>query len=267
MSKTKYISCSETAKLVRQALKHAFPNHTFYVRSNTYAGGASIDVIWHDGPCTPEVDQIVQRFGGKSFDGSIDMGCYWRHWLLPDGTIELAKGPGTEGSHGYIPSIDNPQPHPDAELVSFGADYVFTKRYTSPELVRDVGAWVFSHVIQEPCEIREWTYPITKSKTWNVAGFVQDYVSRANEDYHYALHWTSVIDDRMINLQELFAFWDRILEDAGYVYGDDPSALPLVDRATEEFLQLDNGSASRLHHLFLAKHLRYHPQEVPDAKV
>lgn len=42
---TKYLSCAETAKLIRQALKEAFPDMKFGVRSKTYSGGASIDVI------------------------------------------------------------------------------------------------------------------------------------------------------------------------------------------------------------------------------
>ena len=41
---TKYFTCAETAKLIRQSLKEAFPGVKFSVRSSTYSGGASIDV-------------------------------------------------------------------------------------------------------------------------------------------------------------------------------------------------------------------------------
>ena len=50
-SSTIYLRCAETAKLLlRAALKEAFPEVAFSVRSRTYAGGASIDVTWRDGP-------------------------------------------------------------------------------------------------------------------------------------------------------------------------------------------------------------------------
>jgi len=47
---TVYVSVAETAKLVRAALKAAFPGITFSVRSKSYSMGASISVRWTDGP-------------------------------------------------------------------------------------------------------------------------------------------------------------------------------------------------------------------------
>ena len=41
---TQYYSVKDTAKLVRQALKEAFPGVKFGVRCSSYAGGASIGV-------------------------------------------------------------------------------------------------------------------------------------------------------------------------------------------------------------------------------
>ena len=41
---TRYLTCAETAKLVRKALKEAFPDVKFSVRSNVYSGGASLSV-------------------------------------------------------------------------------------------------------------------------------------------------------------------------------------------------------------------------------
>lgn len=69
---TSYLTCAETAKLVRQALKESFPGVKFSVRSDTYAGGASIDVGWTDGPTSKQVDQILGAFEGAYFDGMID---------------------------------------------------------------------------------------------------------------------------------------------------------------------------------------------------
>ena len=76
MSERKYISCAETAKFVRQALKENFPSQTFSVRSKTYAGGASIDVSWTDGVAESEVEKIVKQFEGAGFDGMVDYKFY-----------------------------------------------------------------------------------------------------------------------------------------------------------------------------------------------
>lgn len=72
MSQRDYLSCAQTAKLVRQALKEAFPGVKFSVQSSTYSGGASITVRWVDGPAAKVVELITKRFEGAYFDGMID---------------------------------------------------------------------------------------------------------------------------------------------------------------------------------------------------
>ena len=72
----KYISCTDTAKLVRKALKKNFPNVKFSVRSSSYSGGASIDVSWTDGPVSQRVDKVIKPFAGSTFDGMIDLKSY-----------------------------------------------------------------------------------------------------------------------------------------------------------------------------------------------
>jgi hypothetical protein len=101
----KYLSCAETAQLVRAALKRTFPGVTFSVRSSTYSGGASITVSWTDGPTYDEVNRIAHGFSGASFDGMIDLKSY--HVSVLDG-----------------------QP------VHFGADFVFCTRQFSDALVQ-----------------------------------------------------------------------------------------------------------------------------------
>lgn len=128
-----YLTCAETAKLVRKALAKAFPGYTFTVRSNTYAGGASIDVGWLDGPPAKVVDSVVHGFAGGRFDGMIDMAYSVESWLDPDGTAYVAGSPGTQGSRGMDPEYVGDPRSPDARLVHFGADYVFTNRRLTPE--------------------------------------------------------------------------------------------------------------------------------------
>jgi len=125
---TTYLTAAETAKYLRKAIKARWPHTKFSVRSRTYAGGASIHVRWTDGPADDEVTPVLNRFEGARFDGMIDMQTGAQHWLLPNGTIELAEIRGTEGSRGTIPDYVTDAPHPNAVLVSLGSHYVFGSR-------------------------------------------------------------------------------------------------------------------------------------------
>lgn len=102
----KYISCVETAKLIRKALKENFSGVKFSVRSDQYAGGASINVEWTDGPTKAEVEKVVKFFAGASFDGMTD-----------------CKNYHTRQFNG--------------EEVHFGADYVFTRRNITEDYYND----------------------------------------------------------------------------------------------------------------------------------
>ncbi|MDD5039103.1 MAG: hypothetical protein PHN78_07280 [Dehalococcoidales bacterium] len=123
-----YLSCAETAKLVRAALKKKFPGVKFSVRSDVYSGGASIDIGWILGPTTKEVDEVGKQFACASFDASIDMETIWSHWLLPDGSAVIRSGPGTTGSMGYIPKVEETPMPEGAKPVHFGAHYIFAQR-------------------------------------------------------------------------------------------------------------------------------------------
>ena len=116
---TDYLSCAETAKLIRAALKRNWPHVKFGVRSKTYSMGASIDVSWMDGPAVPLVDKVVKPYAGATFDGMQDLKEYHSAVLYADGTTNKPDG--------------QPLPH-GARIVHFGADFVFTQRRLSPEL-------------------------------------------------------------------------------------------------------------------------------------
>ncbi len=94
---TRYISCTETAKLIRAELKKLHPGVKFSVRSSQYSGGASIHVSYSH----PEIDQwtltdALRPFNGATFDGMTDSKNYVANEL-------------------------------DGEPVHFGADYVFVR--------------------------------------------------------------------------------------------------------------------------------------------
>lgn len=97
---SEFISAVDTAKLIRKALRESFPGVKFSVRCDRYAGGASIDVRWTDGPTTPQVDRVAGAFEGSYFDGSIDYKGSLYHSL-------------------------------DGEPVHLGPDFVFTNRETT----------------------------------------------------------------------------------------------------------------------------------------
>ena len=106
-----YLSCAETAKLIRAALKESFPGVKFSVRSSVYSGGASIDVRYLDGPAVKQVEAVAGAFAGSYFDGMIDYKGSVYHTL-------------------------------DGRPVQFLADFVFVGRDYSDEVVASVMAMV-----------------------------------------------------------------------------------------------------------------------------
>ena len=157
-----YLSAAETARLVRGALARSFPSAKFYVRTDTYSMGASIQIDWMDGPSRVEVEKVAKLFESADFDGTIDLECYKEHWILPDGSVILAKHPGTTPSMGRIDPEDNPKPHPDARLVHFGADYIFCEKAHTRQTAEKVGERVH--------ERTGWPIPQILETCWWVGG-------------------------------------------------------------------------------------------------
>lgn len=67
-----FIDTKDVAKLIRSALREAFPDTRFSVRLSRYSGGSSIDVYWTDGPTAEMVECIAGAFQGGYFDGMTD---------------------------------------------------------------------------------------------------------------------------------------------------------------------------------------------------
>lgn len=141
-----YVTVAQTAVLVRKALDKAFPGVKFYVRSKSYAGGASI-TVWYDGiqevrrdadgwalnggvvwkpgmPTSREVEDVVHGFEGRGFDGMIDLAYTKTAYMTPDGEVVGGQSGGTVGSRGSMPAYDTGLPE-GAVPVHFGASYVF----------------------------------------------------------------------------------------------------------------------------------------------
>lgn len=102
---TTWLSCAETARLLRTALNKAFPDVKFSVRSKVYSGGASIRVAWTDGPLDADVQKVCDRFEGSDFDGMQDLKTN-KHETRVDGYGEIRH-------------------------VHYGSDFVFANRSVS----------------------------------------------------------------------------------------------------------------------------------------
>ncbi|HDR9169540.1 TPA: hypothetical protein QDB40_003537 [Burkholderia vietnamiensis] len=93
MNETLYLSCADTAKLVRTSLKEAFPGVKFSVKSSVYSGGASIGVRWTDGPNDAQVEAVTNRYRGSYFDSSIDFQGSVHHMMTtPEGFRAVRMG-------------------------------------------------------------------------------------------------------------------------------------------------------------------------------
>ena len=125
-SRSAWVSVVEVAKYVRSLLKQSFPSVKFSVTSDKYAGGSSIRVSFAapEGFNIKAVGEAIDHLHGHGFDGSIDMGYYREHYLLPDGTIVYAGTGGTTGSGGYVPPVTVEQPE-GAIKVSLSNSFIF----------------------------------------------------------------------------------------------------------------------------------------------
>jgi hypothetical protein len=120
---SQYLSCAETAKLVRAALRESFPGVRFSVRSSVYSGGASITINYVNGPTYDAVKSVVAMFEGAYFDGMTDYQGYNYNSL-------------------------------DGVETSFGANYIFVNR----ELTLDV----MQSAVQAACEYYGLQMPTIK---------------------------------------------------------------------------------------------------------
>lgn len=131
----RFIDVTEVAKLVRQSLKKDFPGVRFSVRSSRYAGGASVHVMWEEGPQEDDVRAKVKQYEGSRTDGDYSPRPVY-HYLRPDGEALVAHNPASSAMGASEPQGEDNRAlarlmPTDVELVNFGADYVFCHREPS----------------------------------------------------------------------------------------------------------------------------------------
>ncbi len=87
----------EVAKILRRVLKRHFPGEKFYVRSERYSGGSSIDVVWSDGPPTLAlVELLLEPDRGVDFDAMRDLKSYGDAVVVDDDGQSLETRPPLE---------------------------------------------------------------------------------------------------------------------------------------------------------------------------
>ncbi len=72
-----FFSCAETAKLVRTALKEAFPGVRFSMHSDVRANSADISVTYLGGPSREEVENVTKLYEGAICD--TDLNKSWKY--------------------------------------------------------------------------------------------------------------------------------------------------------------------------------------------
>lgn len=126
-----WITDADIAKMVRKALKKAFPSTKFSVRTNH-----AINVSWTDGPTNREVHEIVDVYETKGFDPMIDMGYRSSLWLYEDGSASFAHTSGTVGSMGTVQEGIGSAQHPSGILVdNISSVFIFLYREQSEQPV------------------------------------------------------------------------------------------------------------------------------------
>ena len=128
-----YLTCAETAKLLRKALKKSFPGVKFSVRSDRN----SIRIEYLDGPAKSEVTKLANGYEGAGFDGMIDLKYYNNHAVNEDGDVILVSSNGTENSGGSVPEMEEAELPEGYDKVSLGSHYVTVNKNYSVELAKE----------------------------------------------------------------------------------------------------------------------------------
>lgn len=86
-SETKQLTAADSNKLLKKALRKAFPGTKFSVRMSRGTGYGNAWVRWTDGPSTEEVQKVIAPFEGQGFDGMTDSSYYKDTAIEIDGVV------------------------------------------------------------------------------------------------------------------------------------------------------------------------------------
>lgn len=87
------LSAAESSRLLRKALRRAFPLARFSVRMSRGTGYGNCHVAWTGGPTGDEVRSVTDHFEGQGFDGMTDSTTYRKAMVEVDGeTVQSTLG-------------------------------------------------------------------------------------------------------------------------------------------------------------------------------
>lgn len=72
MSNAKTLPATDSSRLLKKALRAAFPGIKFSCRMGAGTAYGNVTVRWTDGPLVAAVDEIARAFEGEGFDGMTD---------------------------------------------------------------------------------------------------------------------------------------------------------------------------------------------------
>lgn len=111
------------AKNIKKELAQLWPAVKFSVRSKSYSGGNNISVHWTDGPTSKQVDAILNKYEGGSFDGSQDLYASCRTpWTEVFGDSKYIHGSRTNTKAFIIMAIAASQYAGDDRIKVLGSD-------------------------------------------------------------------------------------------------------------------------------------------------
>jgi hypothetical protein len=139
-TRPRYIDVAEAAKMLRPFLRKAFPGVKFSVRSDRYSMGASISIVWTDGPTEQQVTEIAHGFNGGRFEGMTDCAYAADSWFCKTHGAMSAQTYGCDLAENNGPT--NSRCCADVELVHFGTTSVSTGRRLSDEFTAELRATV-----------------------------------------------------------------------------------------------------------------------------
>lgn len=126
MSRT-FLPAKEVAKIIRADLKRLHPDVKFSVRTNNYAGGASIDVTTPRDWTSDQIRELwkqLRPYGGAGFDGMTDSSYAKGHTLCPEHGLQLTY----VGRHWGAEEVITDRCCERAQDVYSGASYVHVQR-------------------------------------------------------------------------------------------------------------------------------------------
>ncbi len=152
------------AKNARIELKRAFPGVTFSVKTSRFSMGDDMRVTWVDGPTADQVDAIIDRYAGGSFDGMTDSYNYTQDtWTDAFGEAKYVFSQRQNSDKALESAIRTVKAEYAGNLAARGITEITPAQFNSGDLfnveVMDGAAsnyWNLQQIIRRVVDKRTW---------------------------------------------------------------------------------------------------------------